>query len=338
MTKYMKHLNSKSLRFIALLTITALLLNYTGILQNLFTPKTALAVGELTVTWQGAGVGNVGPIFTFNNIVPGNTTSRTISVTNAASGTRPIGIKGELTSASSILANALDIKISKSGIDLYGGTSSTGSKTLAQFFTESTTINGIFLANQSQNTSSDYAVTVKFLESAGNEYQNQNITFTLKIGISFDLPVACENINFAGKSPIFGTAKNDNISGTNGNDMIIGFEGNDKIDGKNGNDCIIGGVGNDQLEGNNGNDSILGEAGNDQITGDNGNDMLSGGTGNDRLSGGNGKDEIFGNEGDDRMEGGIGSDVLTGGAGTDRADGGLNRDTCTAENKIACEL
>lgn len=316
----MKLINFKSLRLIALITITALLLNYTGILQNIFFPKSALAVGDLTVSWEGAGVGNVGPIFSINNMVPGDSSTRNITVTNGATSTRPVAIKGIASSSPNILANALEITISQNGTDLYGGSSPTGSRTLSQFFTESENIDGIFLSNLASNSSSTYTVLVKFKESAGNEYQSQTLSFTLQIGIAFDLPTSCTGINFGKNAPIYGSAKNDNITGTNGNDLIIGFEGNDKIDGSNGNDCIIGGTGNDQLQGNNGNDQIFGGAGNDILNGSNNNDLL------------------FGEEGTDKLNGGNGFDSIDGGAGNDNADGGLNKDTCTAEKEKACEI
>jgi Ca2+-binding RTX toxin-like protein len=344
---------NKKIRLMALGAVTLVLLYQTGIVQNFLSPKSALAVGELTVTWEGQGVGNVGPLFTMSNMAPGDSSTRKISVANASSSSRDVGIKGILSSAPSILSDALDIKISRSGTDLYGGT--TGAKTLTQFLSDSTSPNGIFLATQNPGNSSNYLVTVKFREEADNTYQNKTISFSLKIGTTFDLPTACSNINFT-NDPIIGTAKGEVLNGTPQNDIIVALEGNDTVDGKGGNDCIIGGPGTDRLTGGNGMDVLLGQGGSDLLFGVNEKDVLFGGEGTDTLDGGNDNDQLHGEDGADTANGGNGEDTITGGSGADtlRGDngnddidggpgndsinGGLGRDKCIGESRTQCEL
>ena len=146
---------------------------------------------------------------------------------------------------------------------------------------------------------------------------------------------------------IFGTAYNDNILGSNGNDTLSGgISGNDTIDGGTGDDLLIGYYNNSTkgitstINANTnsgvitaGSNSvnyknikrldISGTVYDDYILGSNGNDTLSGGgSGNDTIDGGNGNDTIFntllgGVEGDkgnssgnNRIDGGNGDDLL----------------------------
>lgn len=156
---------------------------------------------------------------------------------------------------------------------------------------------------------------------------------------------------------IYGTAGNDNMKGTNADDVINGMEGhdqikggngddtlygaagNDKLYGSNGDDLLDGGDGNDHLEGGNGNDSLLGGGdkdslyganGDDSIDGGSGNDLLVGGNGNDTLMGGDGHDVLEGDKGNDEIDGGAGNDIILGGLGSNTLLGGAGRDTIHA--------
>lgn len=62
-----------------------------------------------------------------------------------------------------------------------------------------------------------------------------------------------------------GTPGNDNINGTDGDDVITGLGGNDNINGRGGDDTICGGPGNDNINGGSGHDYIDGGPGNDNI-------------------------------------------------------------------------
>jgi Ca2+-binding RTX toxin-like protein len=85
----------------------------------------------------------------------------------------------------------------------------------------------------------------------------------------------------------------DNIVGTDGNDVLNGTADNDTIDGLGGNDSINGLLGDDFLIGGLGNDALYGEAGND---------TLDGGEGNDYLLAGQGINMVIGGSGDDRAD------------------------------------
>lgn len=329
----------------------ALLLVVSFIAPKVFDSSTVQAIGDLSVDW---GVPAGSPIFTISNFAPGQSQSHIVSVKNNATTTRPVGVRGVKTSETGSISNVLNITISQNGSDLYGGTA--GTKTLSQFFTESSNLNGIPLSLLPPSASTNYVFKVEFNQSAGNEFQGKSITFDLKIGISVDIPTACLGIHFAG-DPIFGTQGNDTIHGTNGNDLIFGFEGNDQIDGGNGNDCIVvldgntkikGGNGNDIIIAGNGNNKIDGGNGDDQITvgngkniveGSNGDDIVTTGNGNNDVSGGNGIDRITTGNGNDNIRGDNGNDILIGGPGNDIINGGLGIDTCTGGEIVTnCEF
>jgi Ca2+-binding RTX toxin-like protein len=340
----------KKLLFISLVFV--LFIAQTRVLKNLVAkPTTVRAAGDLTIDW---GVPEGQPIFEINNFLPGQTESRTVTVINAASLTKPIGVRGRKEHETKNLASALMLIISENGTDLYGGTGPTGKKTLAQFFLDSQSADGIKLSNLPAGQTTRYLFTVDFPPNSESEYQAATVIFDLVIGVSFPVPDECQRIQF-GENIIFGTEKDDHLQGTNGNDLIVGLEGDDTIEGGNGDDCIVGGPGNDRLTGNNGDDILLGEEGNDRLNGGNGNDLLIGGPGEDTLDGLNGKDRMFGgpgndrldggnendsadgDEGDDRFYGGNGDDVLIGSSGEDWADGGPGTDRCETETRIKCE-
>jgi Ca2+-binding RTX toxin-like protein len=311
--------------------------------------STVQAVGDLEVNW---GVPDGQPIFVVTNMMPGEVENRNVIVTNNASSLRSVGVRG-IETGGTTLKDVLEIVISQSGTDLYGG--ATGTKTLTQFFADSGGPDGIPLSDLAAGTITTYNFEVTFPQTAGNEFQGTSVIFDLRIGISIELPAECEAIDLL-PTPIIGTSKADTLTGTPGNDLILGLEGADIINGNSGDDCILGGSGADTINGNDGNDVIFGEEGADTINGNNGNDFISGGKGADTLRGQNGDDHLIGNEaadtldggnGDDILEGsegadtlrgGNGNDVLIGGAGVDYANGNAGTDTCDAETEINCEI
>lgn len=331
--------------------------------------STVRASGDLTVIW---GVPEGNPIFVIANAAPGDIQERTVTVSNGAGVSRPVGIKALKTAGSGSLENVLNVVISEGLTDLYGGTSPTGPKTLAQFFSESSSLEFVPLSDLAPAATTNYKIKVTFDPNAGNAYQNTSVTFDLQIGVGFEVPLACATLNLS-PSPIFGTAGNDTIHGTSKSELIMTFEGNDKVFGGGGNDCIIGGAGNDELRGEGGDDVIFGEEGNDlliggsgkdkifggagndnirgetgadtingesgddTITGGTGNDLINAGSGNDTVNGETGNDTVLGEEGNDILKGGSGADILTGGTGTDSANGESGSDTCSAETVIQCE-
>jgi len=156
------------------------------------------------------------------------------------------------------------------------------------------------------------------------------------------------------------------LGGTAGNDILIASIGDDTIWGDGGNDIIEGGDGVDNVEAGEGDDIITDKGGDDVLKGNEGNDVISAGNGFNLILGGDGSDFIitgedvsetfagggndfilgaqmnlptFGNEGDDWIEIGtsdgaggdnfdpqeastiIGHDVFITGGGFDEADG-----------------
>jgi Ca2+-binding RTX toxin-like protein len=88
-----------------------------------------------------------------------------------------------------------------------------------------------------------------------------------------------------------------------------------------------GSAGDDLIFGSTGDDIIRGGAGNDTLSGGLGDDILHGGDGNDALYGGDGDDFLFGDGGADTLVGGNGDDYLVGDGGGDSYDGGAGVDT-----------
>lgn len=101
------------------------------------------------------------------------------------------------------------------------------------------------------------------------------------------------------------------ITGTEGNDILTGSEGMDTIPGLAGDDLLLGRQLDDVLRGNAGNDTLRGGAGFDS---------LYGGQGDDWLYGDNGDDFLNGNLGDDRLFGGLGGDRFALSRGNDRIE------------------
>jgi len=342
-------MKSSLIKLAAWVTAFSLLTAFIVQRSDVLTISTAQAVGDLTIDW---GVPEGQPIFTLSNFAPGQTEAQEVIVTNNASSTRPVAMRGTLTQETNNLPDALLITVSANGSDLYGG--STGQKTLRQFFADSAHPDGIPLLSLNPGQSTTLIFTVTFNPAAGNTFQAGSTTFDISLGVSITIPASCQGITFAG-DPIFGTEGSDSLRGTLGNDLIIGLEGSDSIRGLGGDDCIMGGAGSDSLRGGPGHDQIFGEAGSDSLDGEGGNDQLSGGAGSDRLSGGldndtlfggsesdsldggNGNDIAHGEGGSDALRGGSGNDELRGGAGSDSARGEAGSDSCEAESIRTCE-
>lgn len=333
---------------VGILGLAVILVAYLIPIRVFFNQTTVQAVGDLEVNW---GVPDGNPIFVVTNIAPGDVEDRNVIVANNASSVRSVGVRG-IEIAGVTLKDALEITISESGVDLYGGT--LGAKTLTQFFADSAGPDGIPLSNLNPSQTKTYNFKVTFPESAGNEFQGTSVVFDLKIGISIALPAECDAVDLL-PTPIIGTQKADTLTGTPGNDLILGLEGADRINGNGGDDCILGGAGADKINGNEGNDAIFGQDGADTLNGNEGNDFILGGAGADTLrgqegedhlvgglaadslDGGNGNDTLEGDEAADTLKGGAGDDILIGGAGIDLANGGPNSDTCDAESEFNCE-
>lgn len=316
--------------FFKLSIIFLLIASLIGVLPgiNLFkNPSTVRASGDLTIIW---GVPDGDSIFVIANAAPGDVQERIVTVSNGAGSSRQVGIKAIKTAGSGNIESVLNVVISEGVTDLYGGSTSGGPKTLAQFFSESSSLEFIPLSTLLAGASTNYKIKITFDPSAGNEFQNTSVTFDLQIGTGFQVPEECLELNLS-TTPIFGTAGNDTIHGTQKSELIMTFEGNDKVFGKSGDDCIIGGEGNDQLRGELGSDVILGEGGNDFLIGALGKDIIFGGLGDDQIRGEVGDDSLFGEAGNDNIKGGTDTDIISGGTGNDTLDGEAGNDTINGD-------
>jgi Ca2+-binding RTX toxin-like protein len=135
----------------------------------------------------------------------------------------------------------------------------------------------------------------------------------------------------ANEDEIRGTSGDDEVTGTEENDIIRTWAGNDTIDGGlgddeirpgEGDDLVFGGDGRDWIIGSPGEDELYGQVGGDRVFGGDDNDFIDGGYGSDRLGGQDGDDTIFGGF-DARDEDGVivpalqNTDTITGGEGND---------------------
>jgi len=341
--------NKKLFRKISTLILAVALIFVGANFYGSAKPSTVRAFGDLVVDFH---VPPGQPIFVVNNMAPGQIETRNVDVTNSATAVRPVGVRGIRTDGAGDLESVLEIVISANGTDLYGAG---GTKTVSQFFTDSTGPDGIFLLDLTPSATKTLNFKVTFPQSAGDEFQETSVIFDLKIGISISLPAECDAIDLL-PTPIIGTSKAENLTGTPGNDLILGLEGADKIEGNGGDDCILGGTGADRINGNNGDDAIFGEDGADTINGNNGDDFIAGGSGADTLRGENGQDHLIGGQDADTLDGGNDNDLLEGGDaadtlrggngddtllgddGIDTANGNAGTDTCDADSEWNCEL
>ncbi|HEX2544864.1 MAG TPA: hypothetical protein VHL79_08300 [Ramlibacter sp.] len=125
---------------------------------------------------------------------------------------------------------------------------------------------------------------------------------------------------------VIGTARRDELTGTDGSNTLVGGGGGDFLDGGGGDDYLQGDDGADTLVGRVGNDRLYGGEENDFLRGDAGDDLLSGDAGADSMTGMDGADLLYGGIGNDTMSGGVGVDVLVGGSGADVISGEEDND------------
>lgn len=151
---------------------------------------------------------------------------------------------------------------------------------------------------------------------------------------------------------ITGTSGDDNLIGTDRNDVICGGGGRDRISAKGGNDILYATLvhaasvrkknvriytvrayaedtGTDEFDGGEGDDVMVSDDSTvgSQLDGGAGDDIVYGGIGNDDIDGGLGNDLIDAFDGNDQVEGGAGTDTMYGGNGDDALVGGAGSDT-----------
>lgn len=124
------------------------------------------------------------PVFSSQNLKPGDVVSKTIDVKNTSSGGREAMVRGVWTGGvgdSPALEQVLTMVISDGSTILYGTGSATGPKTVQNFFTDSVFPSFIPLTSIGGNQTKSYTMTVTFPLTAGNEYQGKLLQFDLYI-------------------------------------------------------------------------------------------------------------------------------------------------------------
>ncbi|HET6530911.1 MAG TPA: peroxidase family protein [Actinoplanes sp.] len=131
-----------------------------------------------------------------------------------------------------------------------------------------------------------------------------------------------------------GTAANNGISSSEGDDTVRGNDGNDRLEGGAGNDGIIGGLGDDIMTDTFGDDVLKGGDGHDAMSSGAGagGDLNQGGRGNDFVVGGADITETFGGPGNDFIFGGQSTDTVFGDDGDDWIQGGPQADLLQGDN------
>jgi probable HAF family extracellular repeat protein len=131
-------------------------------------------------------------------------------------------------------------------------------------------------------------------------------------------------------APINGTAGDDLIEVTLGNNTVFAGEGANTVLSGKGNDLIYAGAGNDIIDASDGRNTIYASDGTNLITTGMGNDLITTGAGNDFVDAGNGRNTISAGNGNNRVLTGAGSDVITTGVGNDTIYSGAGNDTINA--------
>jgi len=105
-----------------------------------------------------------------------------------------------------------------------------------------------------------------------NNWFNTNVNYRVDRFMFSDGEIVTTAQLIAEGYKIFGTAGNDNRTGSSSNDIMYSYQGNDTLKGEAGNDIIDGGTGDDVLYGGNGDDILVGGTGNDTFRGEAGSD------------------------------------------------------------------
>lgn len=151
---------SKITALVTLLAMTAILIF----------PKTISAQVDIDL-----GVPDGDPIFVVENMLPGDTEQRSITVTNNTSSSEILYVRCEEIEEIKEFSEILDMVIRRDGVDIYGGT--TGAKTVEEFC-EAAAVQ-FNLGTILPDTVVNYSFIVTFPPEAGNEYQLAKYVFDL---------------------------------------------------------------------------------------------------------------------------------------------------------------
>jgi uncharacterized repeat protein (TIGR01451 family) len=171
------------------------------------------------------------------------------------------------------------------------------------------------------------AVLVRVVCTPGTLAAGDSFAFDFEVQVSDDAEVPSTVSNTAAVSAATTDPEPSNDAGTAVSQVscdIVGTQGNDVLRSDASGQSVCGLGGDDVLIGLKGDDVLVGGAGADILHGESGHDVLRGGSGDDRLHGQSGDDGLWAGDGDDRLFGGSGFDQLDGGAGTDACNAQAN--------------
>lgn len=131
-----------------------------------FLANTGLALGAgLSVQFEQT------PLFNEVSVMPGNTATRFIKVTNTSGETKNVVIEAINKNDPDLFSEKLSFEIKRGSDVVFDGT-------LKQFFTAGEMV----LSSIDNNTTAQYDVTFLFDKDAGNSYQNATVGFDLLVG------------------------------------------------------------------------------------------------------------------------------------------------------------
>jgi hypothetical protein len=142
---------------------------------------------DLSVNWNSPSPDFV--IFNLSDMLPGDSQNHSVTITSSDSQPRPLSVIGTKTSETENFSQILTVTIFKENTPLYGP------KTLSRFFIDSASPSGISLGNLSAHASAAYKFLVTFPSAAGNDYQQAEVVFDLKIGKLLDIPDKCRRFH-----------------------------------------------------------------------------------------------------------------------------------------------
>lgn len=128
-----------------------------------------------------------GPIFDETNFLPGQSVIRLIKVTNTNNSAQSQRIATEAINypnpiPAGDLSRALMLVIKEGAIDLYGGSSLTGPKTLFDFYQDSKNYQEISLSDLANGATTQYDFVISFPPEEENQWQGATTTFDILVG------------------------------------------------------------------------------------------------------------------------------------------------------------
>jgi hypothetical protein len=153
-----------------------------GGIKSLLAGSTVRAFADLSVDFH---VPANKPLFNYANMAPGTTITKTVDVTNTGTLGHVVAVRGVKKGGIGInpaIESVMSIVITDGVTSLYGSGSTTGAKTVQNFFSDSGGTNGIVLGYLVPSAHKAYTITASFPLSADNKYQGKSVIFDLLFG------------------------------------------------------------------------------------------------------------------------------------------------------------